>query len=180
MQPDIQINDLQLRLDPATGRIPFSPLVTSMHVDISQGAFEKAVRAAVVMAGDRVPVDLTLASANLVNGGAEIVARVKRSILKADVKAHLEFTAISDDTIRVRVAKIDAPAWVPTQFVIEQGMGVVAAKAGFARAADDPSALDVKPADVLARRGIPVKLAAPGSWSIDTAPDQMRVRFASR
>jgi hypothetical protein len=179
MRTDLEITDVSLRLEPAAGRLPFIPLVESATVRISPSAFEKMVRTALTMVADRVPVELSLSSAGLLDGGAEIVARVKRSILKADVTVRLAFVAVAHDTIRVKVAGIDAPAWVPTQFVIEQGLAVVSNRPGFSRAEGESSAIDVKPAEVLARRGLPVKLAEPGRWSVDPRASQLVVSFAA-
>lgn len=179
MQSDLQITDVRLRLDPRQGRVPFEPLVEQLSLDLSSDAFAKIVQAGLVLMADRLPVEVALGSARLVDGGAEIVAKVKRSILKADLRVRLEFLVHDPSTIRVRIAELDAPAWVPTQFVIENAMNVAAARPGFARVPGDERAVDVNPATVIAGRGIPLKLATPGAWSVKPTAQTLSVGYAA-
>lgn len=177
MQPDVQITNICLCLDPGQGRVPFEPLVESLSVELSSDAFAKIMRQGVRMAAGRAPVDVEIGSARLVTGGAEIVAKVKRSILKADLRARLAFESADGKAIRVRIAELDAPAWVPTAMVLEQAMAMAANRPGFSRVPGDGRAIDVDPAAVLASRGIPAKLAQPGVWSVQAAADTLAVDY---
>jgi hypothetical protein len=179
MQSDVVITDVQLRLQPGQGKLAFEPLVDQLALALSSDAFEKIAQTGLHMMAGRLPVEVTLSSATLTNGGAEIVAKVKKSILKADVRVRLEFAVHDPATIRVRIADLDGPAWIPTQFVIENAMTVASAKPGFSRVPGDDRAVDVNPAAVIASRGIPLKLSAPGAWSIDTDPSALSVRYAA-
>jgi hypothetical protein len=179
MQSDLQINDVRLRLDPRQGRVPFEPLVESLSLDLSSAAFAKIVQAGLALAGDRLPVEVTMGSARLIDGGAEIVVKVKRSILKADLCARLAFSVQDPSTVRVRIADLDAPAWVPIPFVIENAMNVAAAKPGFSRVPGDERAVDVNPATVIASRGIPLKLATPGAWSINPTAETLSIAYGA-
>lgn len=178
MQSDVQISDVRLRLDPRDGRVPFEPLVERLSLDLSSAAFETILRTGLVLMADRLPVEVALDSARLVDGGAEIVVKVKRSILKADLRVRLAFSVQDPSTIRVRIAELDAPAWVPTQFVLEQALNVAAAKPGFSRVPGDERAVDVNPATVIASRGIPLKLATPGAWSVDPTAQTLSVSYS--
>jgi hypothetical protein len=177
MYSDVIINNVRLRLDPGHGNMPFEPLVETLSIEISADAFRKIVVEGIRKVGDRVPVEIELGSVRLLDGGAEIVMKVKRSILRAELRIRLAFSAIDPETIRVQVAELDAPAWVPTQFVIEHGMTYASSREGFTRVAGVDSAVDINPATILASRGIPVNLAKPGAWSMETTPQSILVGF---
>ncbi len=179
MQSDIQISDVRLRLDPGQGKMPFEPLIESLSIEITSNAFKKIAEQAVLQFADRLPVEITLSSVRLIAGGAEIVARVKRSILKAELRAVLGFSVQKEETVRVRVSELDAPAWVPAQFVLDHGMTFASARPGFSRVPGDDRAIDLKPAVVLAGAGAPVKLGEPGAWTIDSNADLLRVGYSS-
>jgi hypothetical protein len=180
MLPDVQISNVRLRLDPGQGGMPFEPLVESLTLDLSSDAFLKIVQQGIRMVGGRAPVDVELTSANLVEGGAEIVAKVKRSILKADLRARLAFSAPTGDAIRVRIAELDAPKWVPVDMVLGQAMTMAANRPGFSRVPGDDRAIDVDPAAVLLSRGIPAKLANPGAWSVSPTASVLSVDYRPR
>ena len=176
---DIEITDIRLRLEPGNGRVAFQPLVERLRVGITSDAFGKIVQTGMELMAGRLPMEVELTSAQLVDGGAELVARVKKSFLKADLRVRLAFSVVDPTTVRVRIAELDGPAWIPTQFVIENAMSVAAAKPGFTRVPDDDRAIDVDPAAVIASRGIPLTLATPGAWSIDAADAALTVAYAA-
>jgi hypothetical protein len=178
MQSDVQISDVRLALAPRPGRVPFEPQIESLNLALSSTAFLKIVQQGVKMAAGRAPVDVELSSARLVDGGAEIVTKVKRSILKADLRVRLAFESTGGETIRVRIAELDAPAWIPSSFVLDQAMGMAAGKPGLARVAGDDRAIDVDPAAILASRGIPASFAKPGVWSVDPKAEAVGVSYA--
>ena len=78
-----------------------------------------------------------------------------------------------------RIADLEGPAWIPTQFVIENAMSVAESKPGFTRVPDDDRAIDVNPAVVIASRGVPLTLATPGAWSIDATEAVLQVAYAA-
>jgi hypothetical protein len=177
--PDIAITDIQLRLEPGQGRVAFQPLVERLRLGITSDAFGKVALTGLGLIAARLPVDLELTSARLVDGGAELVARVKKSFLKADLRVLLAFSVVDPATVRVRIADLEGPAWIPTQFVIENAMSVAESKPGFARVPDDDRAIDVNPAVVIASRGVPLTLATPGAWSIDATAAVLQVAYAA-
>jgi hypothetical protein len=179
MQSDIQISDVRLRLDPREGRIPFQPLVEGLQLELSPDAFSKIVQIVLGLVASRLPVEVELGSARLIDGGAEIVAKVKRSILKAELRVRLALLVQNPETIRVRIDELDAPAWVPTQLVLDNAMRVAAAQPGFTRVPDDDRAVDVNPAAVIASRGIPMKLATPGFWSISATAQSLGIGYVA-
>lgn len=180
MHSEVQISDVHLRLDPRQGNLPFEPLVESMRIAISPAGFEKIVRAGMARIAGKVPAEIELGSARLTDGGAEIIAKAKRSILKAEITVRLSFSAPNPDAIRVRIENLDAPAWMPTSFILDMGMGMLAGKTGLSRVPDDDRAFEVDPALILASRGIPAKLAQPGRWSVDPRASALEVAFESR
>jgi hypothetical protein len=169
-----------MQLDPGQGKMPFEPLVESIALDLSPEAFLKIVQQGLRMVGPRVPVDIELTSARLIDGGAEIVAKAKKSILKADLRAKLAFQSADGDAIRVRIAELDAPKWVPVDLVLGQAMTMAASKPGLSRVAGDDRAVDVDPAVVLASRGIPAKLAQPGAWTVNPTAASLSVAYGPR
>jgi hypothetical protein len=179
MQSDVQITDVRLQLNQGEGRIPFEPLVEHLALELSSVAFDKIVRRAIVLFSGRLPVEIEIGSARIVNGDAEVVAKVKRSILKADLRARLTFATPDAETIRVRVAELDAPAWVPTQMVLDHGLTMATDRPGISKVTGDGRAVDLKPAIVLAQYGLPVKLATPGAWSISPAASSIGVGYSA-
>lgn len=179
MQSEIQISDVRLRLEPGQGQSPFTPLVESLFIEITSAAFKKIVEQSVMLFADRLPVEIELGSVRLVDGGAEIVTKVKRSILKAELRARLGFATQDAETIRIRVVELEAPAWVPTQFVLDHGMNYASTRPGFSRVAGDDRAIDIKPAIVLSGTGIPLELAGPGTWTIDPSANSLGVGYSS-
>jgi hypothetical protein len=177
MQSDIKISDMRLRLDPAAGRIPYQPIVEGLRLELSPEAFSKIVQIVLGLVADRLPVEVELGTARLIDGGAEIVAKVKRSILRADLRVRLALLVQAPETIRVRIAELDAPAWVPTQLVLDNAMRVAAAQPGFTRVSDDDRAVDVNPAELIASRGIPTKLATPGFWSVSATAQSLGIGY---
>jgi len=177
MHSDIEITDVQVRLEPGQGRVAYQPLVERLAVSITSGAFSKLAQTALGVMGPRLPVDVELSSAELTEGGAEVVAKVKKSILKADLRVRLAFSIQDPATIRVRIAELDGPAWIPTQFVLENALNVAAARPGFTRVPEDDRAVDVNPAAVIASRGIPLRLASPGAWRIDPTASEITIGY---
>jgi hypothetical protein len=179
MQSDLTVSDLQVRLLPGKGSIPIEPLVERLSLELSTAAFQKIVEQGARLAAGKLPVEIELNSARLVDGGAEIVARAKRSILKADLSAKLTFAVVDGKAIRVRVAELDAPGWVPTQMVLAHGMNVAAARPGFTKVEGDDRAIDVDPRVILTSAGLPLAIAEDGLWSLNPTASALGVSFSS-
>jgi hypothetical protein len=179
MQPDVNISSLQIRLQPGQGRAPLEPVVERLSVDLSSEAFRKIVEQAVRMFANRLPLDVDLGTVQLIAGGAEIVTRVKRSILKADLRVRLGFSVHDGHAFRIRVSDLDAPAWVPTQLVLDQGVNYATTREGFSRVDGDNRAIDVNPEVILAATGLPMTLAQPGSWQIAPVAGSVNVSYSS-
>lgn len=180
MPSDVQITNVRMRLEPGTGNLPFEPLVESLAVELSPDAFLKIVQQGLRMVAGRAPVEIELVSARLIEGGAEIVAKAKKSILKADLRARLAFSAPDGSAIRVKIAELDAPKWVPVDLVLNQGMTMATNRPGFKRVAGDERAVDVDPAAVLQSQGVPAKLAQPGVWAINPTATALSVDYRPR
>lgn len=177
MDSELHLSEMGIRLDEGDAQHPATPVLERFKIAIAPAAFAKIVQQAVWFAAERAPVQVDLASARLVDGGAEIVIHVKRSILKAQLRIRLGFTIPDTATIRVRAVEVDAPAWVPAQFVIDHGLTLAVARPGFSRVADDPRAIDLNPAVMLSARGLPLALGQPGAWEIDSAAGSLKIGY---
>jgi hypothetical protein len=177
---DLAITNLHVRLEPGDGRAPLLPAVTTLGLSLSSDAFAKIIRAGLGMAAgkNKLPVDVELTDARLVPGGAEITARAKKSILKADVRARLDLGVENPAAIRIRIAELDGPAWLPVQMVIANAIGAMAARPGFSRVPGDDRAVDFDPAALLDGFGLPLRLVSPGAWSVEAADQQLRLSYA--
>lgn len=178
MNTDVTITSMRVHLLPREGRPPVEPVILEAAINLSQEGFLKIVTEGMRKAKKVAPVDLELIDAVLVDGGAQIAARVKRGLLRAELRFHLEFSVADGQAIRVRVGNVDAPAWVPVNLVLDQGMQVADGKPGIGRVAGDARAIDVDPRAMLIQLGLPLRLAEPGMWGVNARSDQVTITYA--
>ena len=157
--------------------MPVTPAVEHLNLEVTTAAFTKIVEQAVRSMGGRLPVEVELGTVRLVDGGAEIVAKVKRSILKAELRARIGISISDPSTIRIRIDELDAPAWVPVQFVLDHGVNYATSRPGFSRVSGDAKAIDVKPAEVVTAANVPVSFAQPGAWSVKPTAASLTAHF---
>lgn len=179
MLSDISLTDLRVELTPGSGDVPFIPAVHQFSAGLSAAALGKIVQAGIAMVQSRLPVDVQYAGSQLSNTGAEVTARVKRSVLKADIRAQFELSTPTPNAIRVRFANISGPAWVPAGMVIDKAIEKAVAQPGVTRATDDPRAVDVDPKAIMAAFQLPVVLAEPGAWTVNPTPESINVAFSA-
>jgi len=177
MLPDVALSNLHVQLAPGSGALPFTPSIDRFSAGLSAAAFAKIVETGIGMVQSRLPVDVQFVGSRLTDLGAEVTARVKRSVLKAEIRATLELSTPGPDRIRVRFGEIAGPAWVPAGMVIEKAIEKAAARPGVTRAADDPRAVDVDPLVILKTLNLPVALAQPGAWTVTPTPEAINVSF---
>ena len=180
MLSDITLSDLHVELAPGTDGLPFTPSLGQFSAGLSAEAFSKIVEAGIEMVKSRLPVDVQFVGSRLTNGGAEVTARVKRSVLKAEIRALLELSSPSANLIRIRFGDIAGPAWVPVGMVIEKAIERATARPGVTRAVDDPRAVDVDPVIILKALNLPLTLAQPGTWSVAPTPEAINVGYSSQ
>jgi hypothetical protein len=166
MTSDVQLEAIHIRLDPGGGRLPLRPMLQSVRADISPSAFEKLCRIAVKMADARVPLDLDLLGSELTDGGAIVRARAKKGLLRADIQARIGIASVGPRAIRLTLEQLDAPVWVPTNFVIEHAFEVAAAKPGITRVPGETTAVDVDPETLLNHLDLPSNIQRPGTWTV--------------
>ena len=179
MLPDVALSDLHVQLAPGSGALPFTPSVNQFSASLSADAFAKIVEAGIAMVQSRLPVEVHYVSSRLTGAGAEVTARVKRSVLKAEIRATLELSTPNPNLIRVRFGEIAGPAWVPAGMVIEKAIEKASARPGVTRAADDPRAVDIDPLVILKALNLPVTLAQPGAWTVAPSPEAIKVGFST-
>jgi hypothetical protein len=163
---DVHLDEIQIQLEPGSGRLPLKPIVHALRLDLSPSGFEKICRLAIAKADQRVPLDVELLGTELVDGGAIVRARAKKGLLRADVQARIHVTSIDPQSIRVTLQQLDAPVWVPTGFLIEHAFEVAAAKPGIRRVPGELTAVDIQPEAILDHLAIPAYVKRPGVWSV--------------
>ena len=63
--------------------------------------------------------------------------------------------------------------------VVEKAIEKAVAKPGVTRSVDDPRAVDVDPTVILKALNLPVALAQPGAWTIESDPASVNLSYAS-
>lgn len=179
MLPDITLSDLKIQLAPGAGALPFTPAVESFAAGLSAAAFARIVEAGLAMVKSRLPVDVQFVGSQLTATGAEVTVRVKRSVLKAEIRAAIELSTPKPDVIRIRFGEIAGPAWVPGGMVVEKAIEKAVARPGVTRAADDPRAVDTDPTVILKAFNLPVTLVQPGAWTIESNPAAVNLSYSS-
>lgn len=179
MLPDIALSDLSIQLAPISGPVPFIPTIDGFSAGLSAEAFAKVVQTGMALLQSRLPVEAQYVGSQLTETGAEVTARVKKSVLKAEIRARLEVSTPTPQSIRIRFGEIAGPAWVPVGMVIEKAIEKASAQPGVRRAADDPRAVDLDPRAILSAMNVPVALAETGAWTITPSPEAVHVSFSA-
>jgi hypothetical protein len=167
-QRDIQLSDVAITLEPGTDTVPLQPLVHGLTLRLAPDAITKLAEEAVKMASAKAPVDVQLTGCRLIPGAIEVKARAGKGFMGADVTAQLAISA-AGDTVRVALANLNAPRWLPTGSMIEMALGKATQIAGIRPDPQNNQAVLVNPAEVLARQGVPARLA-PGAWDVAVTP----------
>lgn len=165
---DIQLSDVTISLEPGSDAVPFQPLVHGLRLRLTPAALTKLAEEAIKLASAKAPVEVSLTGCRLVDGGIELSARAGMGFMGADVTARLAINA-AGDTVRVALANLDAPRWLPTGSMIEMALAKAVQIQGICPDPHDNQAVLVNPAEVLARQGIPARLA-PGAWDVAVTP----------
>jgi hypothetical protein len=174
---DVRLSDIELTLEPGgTGNIPFQPLVHALRVTLGQSALEKLARQAVAMAATKSPVEINLTGCRIVGDAVEISTRAGKGFLGADLTARLALTVANGEEIRVAIAGIDAPKWIPVSPMLDKALAKAAGFFGVRIDPNQPHAVLVDPAAILVQYGIPARLA-PGVWTTSVSEDSVEVAF---
>jgi hypothetical protein len=175
--PDVRLTDIEITLEPGgTGKIPFQPLVQRLRVTLGQSALEKLAQQAVALAATKAPVEINLTGCRIVDGLVEISTRAGKGFLGADLTARLALSVVGGKEIRVALAGLDAPKWIPVSPMLDKAFAKAAAIEGVRIDPDQPQAVLVDPAAILVQNRLPARLA-PGVWSTAVADSGVEIAF---
>jgi hypothetical protein len=174
-QRDIHLSDVAITLEPGNDAVPWQPLVHGLRLQLTPTALTKLAEQAVKLASARAPVEVHLTGCRLVDGGIEVSARAGKGFMGADVTARLAVSA-AGDTVRVALANLDAPRWLPTGSMIEMALGKASQIDGIRSDPQHAQAVLVNPAEMLARKGLPARLA-PGAWVVAVTPTMLDLAY---
>jgi hypothetical protein len=174
---DIQLTDIEITLEPGgSGSIPFQPLVQSLRVTLGQSALEKLARQAVALAATKAPVEINLTGCQIIDGLVEISTRAGKGFLGADLTARLALSVSDGKEIRVALAGLDAPKWIPLSPMLDKVLLKAATVPGVRIDPEKSQAVLVDPAAILVQNGLPARLA-PGVWSTSVTDAGVEVAF---
>ncbi len=184
-EPEIQVDELQLFLEPIPGKTPFRTVVQRIKLRLTNDVLRKMVEVALVKGRDRAPVDLELRSTRFVGEGAEIVVQVSKGrFLKTDVRAVVGLIALGAPQVRVEIKEVKALGMLPIDAfvdpVLERALGMAAARPGVERAPGGGRALLVRPDELLGSFGVPLEFATPGEWDARTNEGTLELHFRTR
>jgi hypothetical protein len=149
-----------------------------LRVTLGQSALEKLARLAVALAATKSPVEITLTGCRIVNDVIEISTRAGKGFLGADLTARLALSVANGKEIRVALAGIDAPKWIPISPMLDKALAKAASVPGVRIDPEKPQAVLVDPAAILVQNGLPARLA-PGTWTTSVAEEGVEVAFGS-
>ena len=179
---DITITNATIDLRPETGSIPFTPVVHSLCVELSNDALVKAVKAVLVMSKSKLPVEVEFEDGQFVPGGAEItVSAGLNRFLKAKATAVLGITANASEMVSVEIKEIRTLGKIPIESMvgpmIDKGLDKAAQMTGIGRNPARKQGLLINPDELLKSQGIPLEFAHPGAWTVETASRQMVAKY---
>jgi hypothetical protein len=184
-EPEILVNDLHLRLEPATGKVPFHTVVHSIRLRLTNDVLAKMVEAALMLGKERAPVDLELRSTRFTSDGAEVIVQVSKGrFFKTDVRMVIAFSAEDAEHLRVEIKEVKALGKLPIDAfidpVLEKALAMASARPGIDRSSEAGRVLLVRPDELLASVGVPLQFETPGAWQARTSEGALDARFRSR
>jgi hypothetical protein len=174
---DVQLTDVEITLETGeTGKIPFQPLVQNLRVILGQPALEKLAQQAVALAATKAPVEINLTGCRIVDGLVEISTRAGKGFLGADLTARLALSVVGGNEIRVALAGLDAPKWIPVSPMLDKAVAKAASIEGVRVDPGQPQAVLIDPAAILVHNHLPARLA-PGVWSTAVTDSGVEIGF---
>jgi hypothetical protein len=167
-EQDIQLSDVALSLEPGNDVAPLQPVVHGLRLRLTQDAVRKIAEQAVIMASARAPVQVELSNCQLVDGGVSLTARAGKGFMGADVTARVAVAAGGGNEVRVSLAGVDAPRWLPLNSLVEKVIAQTVKMPGVRPDGTGQGVL-INPAEILTQQGIPVRFV-PGSWDVSISP----------
>ena len=181
---DLVLTDMTMELRPASGNIPFTPVVHSLDVQLANAALINAVKAVLAMSKSRMPVEVEFEDAEFVPGGAEItVTAGLNRFLKAKATAVVGITAHRSDTVSVEIREIRTFGKIPIEGMvgpmIEKGLDKATQMLGIGRDPARKQGLLINPDELLKSQGIPLEFAHPGGWTVESGTRHLSARYES-
>ncbi|HET8522001.1 MAG TPA: hypothetical protein VFL82_02135 [Thermomicrobiales bacterium] len=167
-EQDIQLSDVALNLEPGNDVVPLQPVVHGLKVRLTQDAVRKIAEQAVLMAGTKAPVQVELTKCELVDGGVSLTAHAGKGFMGADVSARVAVEAGGGNEVRISLAGIEAPRWLPLNSLLDKVIARVVRLPGIRPDGTGQGVL-INPAEILVQQGIPARFA-PGSWAVAITP----------
>ena len=150
------------------------PVVQGLRAQITAAGLQALAEGLVDALGRRVPVGFAVKDMRVGTGGVDIVLRVERGIVRGDLATRLVLTAPGGDLLRVELADVDVPVWVPLDVLLDEAVK----RAGGAVRRDPANrrALLLDPAALLAQFGVPGRFG-PGRWDVVTSDAGIDLSF---
>jgi hypothetical protein len=172
----IRLTDFDLSLEPGiSGRL--QPVVQRLRAQISGDGLHALAKAITDEAAQRAPVGVALKDLDVGPSGITLALRVEKSIIRGDLSTRLVLSAPDGKYLRVELADVDVPVWVPLDVMLD-----AAVKRSDGAVWRDPanrSALILDPAALLARSGVQGRFA-PGQWAVTTSDAGVDLTFTER
>jgi hypothetical protein len=176
LPPLIRLTDFELSLEPGSaGRL--QPVVQRLRAQISGDGLHALANAITEEAAQRAPVGLTLKDLDVGPNGITLAVRVEKSILRGDLSTRLVLSAPDGKDLRVELADVDVPVWVPLDLMLDAT--VKRSDGAVRRDPANRSALILDPAALLARSGVHGRFA-PGQWAVTTGDAGVDLSFGER
>ena len=154
---DLTISNLALTLVPEPGDMPFRPVVHTGEARLSNIAFVKIVRRALSEEIATPYATLTLRSCRLIDGGAEVVLRVRKSFIDSELTTRVAFSPAGNGDLRATVTHMRLGILAASKF-LNLLLDSVNKYPGLRKSG--PQSIDINLSTVLQSRKIPVHLDA--------------------
>ena len=157
MRGDIAIVDADIGFGNGSGGDAFHPVILGCTVRISNDGFERIVRRAFALPIDLTHISLSLVSCGLTDGGAEVVARVRRGILDQLVTSRMTLAPAGDGRLRVTITYLRVGI-LAASWTLDYVLGAVNRLPGLRQSG--PRSIDVDLVDLVHSRAVPVTVGA--------------------
>lgn len=180
--PDVSVNALELDLIRGSEKATLQPLVRAMSVTATDNALEKTIRAVLEMAKSRTSVEVEFEDSKFVPGGAEVtVTAGLNRFLRAKATAVIGISALRSQQVSVEIQEIRTLGKISIESVagpmIEKALSKASAMPGIDRDPGRSRGLLIDPAELLRSNGVPISLASPGGWTVESASGELNARF---
>jgi hypothetical protein len=151
----LRLDGVDLSLAPGTDGMVFRPVIHSGSVRLTNDGFVQIAR---VLMGDRIAlpqVTLEYVSARLIDGGAEVIVRAKRSPIDQTVTTRIALTPAGNGDLRATVTYMRVGIFAAS-WLLDFVLGGVERQPGLRKSG--PKSIDLNLPVLLASRDVPVEL----------------------